>query len=306
MAVLCAVVGAALVAGAAQGQGHGQGQGQTELQANRAAARRDAGQMLASLRLPAGVSRLARAPGFARSLAGAGSLNGRYVAGKAAWWSTTADPAGIITYLEQHRPAGSSRLGTGSGGDASTGTSSREALFTWPDTNRVYSRELTVTVVTPRSGASVIVARSQSHWMIPRSPTERVPSGVSRIVITLRIGAGPQGLRPPLHALSYTVWRPRRVAALVDEFDSLPIVQPGVMYSCPAMLLNRPTLNLRFAAADAALARAQVYVAPGKNRYAGWNMCDPISFWIAGRAQTALTSHTFVSLVGKLIGASIS
>ena len=68
-----------------------------------------------------------------------------------------------------------------------------------------------------------------------------------------------------------------------------------------------PLLTMRFGSgAGSTLARAQVSVYPGRQGASGWNSCDPIDFWIGGKAQQALTSQTFVKQIGKLIGADIS
>ena len=281
----------------------------SQLQANKTAAQHDARKLLALLRLPNGLRRSAARPRVGGTLVGERSANGRYSAGDPAFWTTDTSPQGIIAYIEAHRPKGSTSEGTGSG--TAPGSSSVEAMFTWPPLgSQVYNRTLTVSVISAPGEPSAVVAQSQSDWIVPRSSAEVVPSGVKSVVITLRMGGGPQGLKQPMHISTYVVWRVARVSALVNEFNRLPIVQPGEIFACPLMHIGNasPALTLQFRAGQVqpALARAQVYVTRGSNGYSGWNECDAIQFWIGGKQQTALTSQTFVRQIGRLIGADIS
>lgn len=281
-----------------------------QLHANERAARQDARALLESLHLPAGVRRIAGEPRFARPLGGGGALDYAYNAGEQSWWESAAGPQSIIAYVEAHRPPGASILSTGSGGDSQTATTSLEVMFSWPPIGaQVYNRTLTLSVITPAHGDSAIVARSEAAWIVPRAASERVPAAVHDIELSLRIGGGPFGERH-MRTRTYLVWRRTRVATIVRELDSLLTVQPGVAYSCPAEVggVQRPELTLQFRAGPAgpALARATVYVFPGRTGASGWNACDPIAFWIGSRAQTPLTSRTFVRSIGRLMGADIS
>jgi hypothetical protein len=114
-----------------------------------------------------------------------------------------------------------------------------------------------------------------------------------------------------VHTSTYLVWRTARVRALVNEFNSLPIVQPSTQpLGCPLMLTGSAaselTLAFKTGRKGATVSKAQVYIRRGQTWDDGGGPCDPISFWIGGRQQTALTSPTFVKQVGKLIGANIS
>ena len=213
-----------------------------------------------------------------------------------------------MAYIKAHKPAGSTIETVGS---STAPEISLQVMFTWPALGlRVFGRTMWVSVVSAPGSPSAVVAQSQSGWMVPRASAERVPTSVSNVAISLRMGSGPEGTNGHMHISTYVVWRSQRVAALVDEFNRLPIVQPDVRYACPLELVgnDRPALTLQFRAGQArpALARAEVYVTPGKNGDAGWNVCNPIQFWIGGKQQTSLTSQTFVKQIGELIGANIS
>lgn len=280
------------------------------LQTNVAAAQRDARKLLALVHLPKDIQRSAARPRVGGTLVGTRSANSRFGAGDQAFWMTDADPQSIIDYVKAHRPQGAKieiwGNGSGSGNDTYA-----NVVFTWPPLGQeVDYRTLTVTVVTPPSGASAIVVQSQSDWMFPRPLSERVPTGVRSVAIALRIGSGRSGLQH-MHISTYVVFRKPRVAALVNAFSNLPILQQaGQEIGCPLMVggTGGPALTLQFRAGPAgpALARAVVYVTPGKDGFAGVDSCDPIAFWIGGKQQTPLTSQTFVKHVGQLIGADIS
>ena len=205
----------------------------SQLQANKAAAQHDARKLLALLQLPKGLRRSAGRPRVGGTLVGERSANGRYFAGDQAYWTTDASPQAIIAYIEAHRPKGSTSEGSGSG--TAPGSSSVEAMFTWPALGlQVFNRTLIVSVISGSSGGpSAVVAQSQSGWIVPRASAERVPSSVSNVAITLRIGTGVSGTRH-MHISTYVVWRAARVAALVNEFNRLPIVQPGSRVRLPA------------------------------------------------------------------------
>jgi hypothetical protein len=156
-------------------------------------------------------------------------------------------------------------------------------------------------------GGVALAAGSRST---PRQPnrlgahpaSERVPSGVRVVDVTLQVGR-----RHSYYRLPSAATKP-----VVAVLNSLEIVQAGTVSSCPMESADtaRPLLTLYFRAgsgpAHPALARAQVYVVQGKHGYSGWTPCDPISFWIGNDRQTPLVSDTFVAEIARLTGANIS
>jgi hypothetical protein len=305
-----AVIGALLMSLLAGGPTHAE----TQLRANQQAARQDARQLLQSLSLPTGVSSITTEPGFARVFAGTGSPSGKSDAGDQALWTTSANPRSIIAYVAAHPPAGSLLdVGSGSGSDAKTGVTSVDIQFSWPDvTQKLLNRMLTITVVSPPHGSSVIVADSQSQWFVPRSWSERVPRGVHAVEITLTLPTGPtQPVETHTHTSTHVITRAAKVRSLVKELNSLPIVQSEPLpMSCPVMLAGSQaselTLAFKTSPTGATLARAQVSARRGHNWDDGAGACNPVDFWVAGRQQTPLTSPTLVSRIGELIGANIS
>jgi hypothetical protein len=289
---------------------------QTQLQANKVAARDDAAQHLGDVRLPEAVKSVRTVPGFAKSFVITAGPDPRYQVDDDAIWTTTASPMAIVAYVKAHAPAGSTaELGSGTSSDTKTGVTSVDVQFSWPDLGQqLLNRMLTVTVVAPRAGRSVIVAQAQSAWFLPRSAAEFVPNSVRAVAITLRLGpsaTGPVVKSGPVQTSTYVVWRSARVKALASEFNGLPIIQPGAEpIACPLMLTGSEaselTLAFKTGRHGATLARAEVSIHRGQSWDDGGGPCNPIDFWLAEKQQTSLTSATFVKQVGKLIGADIS
>jgi hypothetical protein len=289
----------------------------SQVQANQQAARRDARQLVGRLQLPASARHIRAEPRFASSLFGSLYPGCRCYAKAQAWWTITGVPHRIIAYVRRHPPAGSTLdIGTGSSRDSKTGVTAIDVQFSWPDVpSLLLNRVLTVTVITPPHGNSVLVAQSESAWFVPRPRGEQVPGGVHVVAITLRLGPPATGpvVRPGgrVHTTMYLVRRPARVRALVRTVDTLAIVQPSIQpLGCPMILTGSSaselTLAFKTSSTGTTLARAQVYVRRGAGAADGADPCSPINFWIHGRQQTALTSPSFVREIGKLIGADIS
>jgi hypothetical protein len=288
------------------------------LAANQHAAQRDARERLQQVQLPpTGIMPTRTIPAFAKSFTSSPSPAKDYSAGAERWEIAAAGPKAVIAYVRKHPPAGSTAgLGSGSSHDTKTGISSTDIQFSWPDVpEQLLNRTLTVTVVTPREGHSVVIVESRAAWFVPRSAAERVPAGVRAIAITLRLGPGATGpvMRPGGHVQisHYVVWRAPRVRALVGMINGLPIVQPAIgPLECPMMLTGSAaselTLAFKTGRTGRTTAKAQVYIHRGTSWTDGAGTCDPINLWLAGKQQTPLTSPTFVRQIGTLIGAKIS
>lgn len=303
--MVCALLAGAPVtlAVSAGAQTDTQAQTQARLETNEAVARHDARALLEELRLPPGAVRSASEPSGDRRALRPSRVAALNTVGVDEWWTSRAPVAAVIAYVKAHRPhdRGYYQLGV------QVSPPPAIVFFDWTiDGPHLFSQQLRVTVTRLADGRTGVLADARSVWMVPRPAGERVPAGVRRVVVSLRIGRGPDGMRHQhnhVHALTSAP----TVAKVVAELNSLPISQPGLMYMCPAIFNGRPQLTLRFlSAAGATLARTQVSVYPGRHGASGWTSCDPIQFWIGAHRQTSLTSHTFVTWVGALIGADIS
>lgn len=122
---------------------------------------------------------------------------------------------------------------------------SGDILTSLIDGAHLYSQQLRVAVATLADGQTGIMAQTQSVWMVPRSPGERVPASVRSVAIGLRIGSGLDGVRHQ-HTDNYLIRHAATVAAIVNAFNAMPISQPGLILNCPVMLADQPRLTLRF------------------------------------------------------------
>jgi len=199
------------------------------------------------------------------------------------FWRVRSSLAAVIAYVKAHAPHGGES--EGSTVSSQNGPPWTARTLAWPD--RHPSRSLTVTGVAVRNG-TVLGVEGQAVWVYPRSPSEKVPPGVSEILV---------------HAprVSATVTDPVRVARIVRWLDELPISPPGIVLSCPLILAGHATLSFR-GAAGARLATATVPLA-----FAG--ICDPIGFAVGGRQQTPLidraTGPSFTRRLQNLLGVQL-
>jgi hypothetical protein len=273
--------------------------------ANRAAARRDAADLLTRLRLPQGAVRARIEPsGDHGYLKAAGALEDDTANATAhAWWTIAERPSAVIAYVSAARPAGSTQSGTGSAGNIYTHTSALEVGFQWPPVGNVLGyRELQVTATALPNGETGVLAEAQSDWIVLRAWSERVPSGITTVRVTLRRAPKrifSQRLGPVSHAL---IKRRQAVASVVSLVDSLSVVQP-IVIACPLQGAPAGALTVTYSAGPAgpALAQAKVMLFPG-GRSGGAGECDPIAFSIRGHAEKALIGASFVRRMEKLAG----
>jgi hypothetical protein len=273
--------------------------------ANRAAAERDAADLLKRLRLPPSATPVGFEPasdhGYLK--ASAELLDDAARATAHAWATIDEPPSELIAYLNAHPPAGSSQSGTGAIGNGDTHTLASEVMFAWPPVGNVLGyRELQVTVTSLGNGESGILAQAQSDWVVLRSWRERVPPGVTTVRVRLQRAPRRIGLKK-LGRLSQTlITIPRVVARTVSLVDSLAVVQP-IELMCPMEGFPAGALTVTYSAAPAgpALAQATVPLFPG-GRDGGGGECDPITFSIRGHAQTALVGGSFAQEIEQLAG----
>jgi hypothetical protein len=156
----------------------------------------------------------------------------------------------------------------------------------WPATeNRLPSRFFTVTPV-GLPGHTVLRVDAQVVWIYPRPRSEKVPSGVGKIV-----------LRSPNKVFA-RVTNPAKVARIIRWFNALPISPPGVHIACLLTLHSEITLEFR-AQRGALLAQAGV-----PRTSAG--VCQPIGFLIGRHPQRPLidnpTHASFIERLQRLLG----
>jgi hypothetical protein len=261
---------------------------------NRRAARLDAARLLAAVAVPAGA--VSRSSGTGTGPLGDHLLTLAYASAYAyRTWSVTGDPSSVLSFVTAHLPPGSAVVSRGSG--SGPGGDSQSITFSWPPVLGVLStRWLEVSVSTSATG-TLLFAESQSEWVVTRPRAEQIPAGVREVVVT-------DGLlgKPPF--LSRRVENHSKVGALVGLFDSLGIIQSGVM-SCPGELVGSidPIVKVTFnSVSGRPLAQATVSSSANQSWPAsvpGWS-CYPIDFSVLGRRQPPLAGNV-IAPIQKLL-----
>lgn len=242
----------------------------------------DAAQLLADVVPPAGA--VVRSSGAGTGPKGDHLLTSAFASAYAyRTWTVTGSASSVLSSVTAHLPAGSTVISRGSG--SGPGSASQSIIFSWPRVPDVLNtRWLEVGVSTSGTG-TLLVARSQSEWVVTRPLDEHVPAGVRDIQIT----NGWPGKAP---FLSDRVKSRAKVRALVALFDSLGIIQPGAI-NCPSEIAG-PVVTISF---DARTARplAQATVSSDANQrwpasVPAW-ACYPVNFSVLGRHQPGLAGN---------------
>jgi hypothetical protein len=181
------------------------------------------------------------------------------------FWRVQSPVRAVLAFVRAHDPPGFRRTG------ATYGSEKPHYLvrsLAWGG-GREPTRSLDETVVA-LSGRTVIRVDAQVLWIYPRSPSERVPTGTSEIVV-----GSPKA--------TATVTDHAKVARIVRWFDGLPISPPGIALLCP--LEVGPNITLSFRNSRGA------WLAQAKLPPYGATICDPIEFRIAGKPRKPLVDR---------------
>jgi hypothetical protein len=262
------------------------GAGSRTTKANRQAAIRDSGRLLAGVVPPRGSVVLSRhhAIGLQRRVPLLTTVFASAVASER--WSVPGDPDAVLSYVESHLRPGSNVVSTGSGGPD---PSSQSVIRAWSPVSGILDvRWLEIEVTGPSSGATVLSAEAQSQWVVVRPLRERVPAGVTEVDVTKGLPG-----QPPLLSLRVTpLGTVRRLVAL---FDSRGIVQPGAI-SCPGETAH-PVVTVRFRAAADGPALASATVDPA----ADFSWPDSVPGWACFSIGFVAGGHRFAPLIGNVI-----
>lgn len=253
----------------------GSAAGSTPPNANKRAAQQDAAALMAALRLPPGAASSSTEP------AGGGTVLAKPPVRPATpnliddhrWWVVPGDPAAVLVFIRQHPPAGSTLFQSGSG---NIGPGFAVLGYAWPARPGVLSsRWLVVETVSLPGGSTGLRADAQDVWIKPRPRSERIPSGVDRLAVS--VVSGRRVIQGTLRVMAAR--RVRRVVALIN---GLELAQPGVE-SCPVDL--GVDVRLAFYRRRAAQPVAVALVdASG---------CEGVTLTIRNRRQPPLTSEGF-------------
>lgn len=259
---------------------------------NKLAAQRDAEHLLHLFVLPARARRLASAPlQTHRLLQEPGSrLATPNIIDRHGVWLVQSPLASVVAFVKGHVPSGSRQAGGGwqSGPDI---PGNRQLVFSFPAIRgEISTRWLSFTAVALSPRRTGLRIDAEDVWLVPRSPSERIPSGVHEIDVRSAYPGRPANME-------VSVVNPVKVGKIVRWIDALGVAQPGLT-SCPELSGPMVTVDFR-AATHALLARASALDSQNSS-----GPCNAIQLSIHGRRQTPLITGSFLKKVESLLGVS--
>ena len=131
--------------------------------------------------------------------------------------------------------------------------------------------------------------------------SDRVPTGVKRINVTLTYPLTVNGAKKALHRTLTRAATVQKVVRAADELQTATVIG-----ACPMFMRAGPGLTVVFRGASGqVLAETRVQVELGSRGTSGTSACFPIQF-TAGRDNQRLVGNSYVRLLGRLIGTPIS
>lgn len=277
------VAGCLAFAGVAAGMAAGEG----STIANERTAKAQVGPLLASVVLPLGAARVGSDPAANSALnAPAFSTVTPARVDAHAFWRVPGAPQAAIAWIRAHPPVGSSGVFV-SGVQTRGGVPDAVSLaFSFPvKRGLLRSETLGVVATGARGGDSALLADAQVVWWVARPTSERIPSGVRLVSLTVARPGRPPGL-PRM------VSSPARVRQIVALVDALTAEQPGSVV-CPADF--GPLVTLAF--------RSAPNVAPVAVATADGSGCGFVTLGIRGRARPGLSGGPkLIGALDKLLG----
>jgi hypothetical protein len=247
---------------------------------NREQARTDAQRLLAMVRVPA-ESVLASAPhrtGFEQVQRFIG-VSASATASRT--WIVHGSVNRLLRYVVAHLRPGSKWLGSGSGGPEADVSQIRS----WPPVRGVLDGRWLQIEAYAHGARTYLTARTESQWVVARDASERIPSSITRITVSIADARG-QGVH------QMTVTKPRVVHQIVGLYNSLGVIQPAIIMGCPPepagvltlRFYNSPTNVIATASSSTAADARWPASAPA------W-ACFPISIRLVQRSYPSLSGN---------------
>jgi hypothetical protein len=249
-----------------------------------AIATREAGRLIAAIRIPGEVVTAPSEPESASALAGLSRATGPVTVERSGAWSVPRSAVAVRAYLDAHPPPGTR---------PAQGGSLTFVPLHEPTGLADASVVLTVVATGPRSSA--VHADALVRWLVARSPAERVPSGAHELEIT----RGPLGRAP---SLVVRVSVPAQITRIRTLLDRLAPVQPGHVYHCPAQFAEVPVVSFVFRTGGAR-SRVLAVATQQADLRAPTTACDAMHFTVSGHAQAPLLGgYRLLRQVSALLG----
>jgi hypothetical protein len=197
-----------------------------------------------------------------------------------AWWRVPESWRSVLAFVRAHPPGGSHEFTSGWGG-----TSRRETnafvVFGWPKSVGTRTRQLTVLLAATPGDTAYLRVDANVVWLLRRSASERIPSGVQAIDIT-------RGLPGQAPSQSLTVTDAAEVKAIVAVTNGLPTIQPGEFDGCNEsgpVGVEEPKITFTFRASAGGSVLA---VTREPADATGPANCEPMTLSIGGLPQKPL------------------
>ncbi len=243
--------------------------------------------LLAELRLPAGVRRMAWPARQPRLLEPSLAAMASDVVDVRELYRVGQPMSAVAGFLCGHVPTG---LRPGSGGQAgrngrTTGEYVSEAPRSLPP--GIYLARLAAAVIPANGGGSLLRVDAQVAWYPRRTAAEHIdPAGYRSVMLTVP----PAFSGPPRHALTRTFTSRAVVARLAALLNGMPAM-PGVVMSCPAI----PASPYRITFDPAATRWPRMVFSP--------TGCFSAGVSVGGTEQPALTtSGGLIAAMDRLLG----
>lgn len=259
------------------------GAGAPTTESNRADANADAQSLLAMVRVPPG-SRPAPLPpnaGFDQDQAFIG-VSASATASQT--WIVHDSVEKTLRYAVARLHPGSRIQSTGSGGD------SESQIRAWPPVKGVLDGRWLQLQAYSYGTHTYLTARTQSEWVITRAASERIPSNVTKITITVTNGDGRK-----THQL--TITKTGAVGEVVRLYNSLGVIQPATIMGCS----GEPggVLALRFYSSPTSVIAKASSPADGNPAWpasaAAW-ACFPIKITLGQHGAPSLSGNVITPL----------
>lgn len=238
-----------------------------------AEAKRDARSLVTKVILPPGRSPRRTAPaGLGSSSTARNCMQSPDTVGFYDFWRTVESGQSMMTWMQNHPPAGSTLFQAGAYGQSGT-IRDEWVVFSFPPAAGVSaSRQLRVDWVPLRHGGSGVEVQSNVVWLLPRPAAEQVPGDVRSVTLTFTQYPISQGAET---TQTVDVTASQQVQAIVWVTNLLPLLPPGPPAACAE---QPPTVDATFKDANGNI------IATADSAWCG----DGVSFSIGGQPQYAL------------------